>query len=231
MGAEGAQVRIDGIEDAADFVVDVCDVALEARRGRVEAKRTEIPLRVVEHHIPHERQTQLDVRALVRSRPGHPLHPAAGTRFAARRQAGIKLLAFGIARTSPDLAHRSHLGAGQTVGRIAGFALQQSGIEMAAPRIVQHAVFHAVEHVASGVDHVGQHLHFMGRKPAVALHRLRDPDVSAGVVPGEPVGRIARHDAVEIGGIALHFGERLLAAERTALEIGMQPAPRCNKPG
>ena len=41
-------------------------------------------------------------------------------------------------------------------------------------------------------------------------------------MPGVPVGRIARNDAVEIGGIALHFGERLLATEGTALEIGMR---------
>src|SRR5665213_1219241 len=62
----------------------------------------------------------------------------------------------------------------------------------------------------------------MGRQPAVALDRIRYPNVSAGVVARKPVGRVACDDAIEIGRIALHFRQRLLAAKGTTLEIGMR---------
>ncbi len=92
---------------------------------------------------------------------------------------------------------------------------------MAAARIVQHSVFHAVQRVALVVHSVRKNMDFAGRNVTVACHGERRPEVAADIVMGPVIGWIAGDDAVKIGRVPLRFNHRLMAALGTSGEISV----------
>src|SRR5437868_11057763 len=90
---------------------------------------------------------------------------------------------------------------------------------MATPRVVQNAIFDAVERIERVVDGFGNQRHFCGGNVAVSLHGARGPEMAAGVVARPVIRRVARDDAVEIARVTLRFDEGLVSALRAAVEI------------
>ena len=108
-----------------------------------------IPGGIVEHHVLEELRAKSVHEAALGRRTGDPDGPTAEFALAPRSVAG-KYPAVGIVASGVKLLQRGHLRRGQTGVRFGRLACQHRGIEMAARRVFDDAVFHPVQLVAGG---------------------------------------------------------------------------------
>jgi hypothetical protein len=101
--------------------------------------------------------------------------------------------------------------------------LQRRRIEIAAARILEHAIGDAIERVTGAVDRGPDEFRLRGAElgAAGAVERVDHPEVRADFMVCLVVIRITGDDAVVVGRIALRFHQRFLAALRAADEITM----------
>ena len=126
-----------------------------------------------------------------------------------------------IAAAGVQLLQRGYLRRRQATVRLGALAKKHAGIEVAARRVFDHAILHAIERVASsqrGGLNGGQ---LLRRNVAVLVAQQRQ------LVPGRVrqqvrpiVGGRAGDDAVVIVGVALRFHQGLAAAVGAGAEIG-----------
>ena len=180
----------------------------------VVVQRQRIPVGIPHHEVA------IDVdRVSDRLRAGRrgPSQLAAGKQ---RREHQLALACFSRRCRScarPPPAVRSDSSASASVAIL---ALHDLRIELAAGRILEHAVLHAIEQVALRHDRIVQHRVLGRRQEAriVLVRRVPDPEL-----PGRLLRRVDRRragdDAVEIVGESLCGGQGLAAAGRAAVEV------------
>src|SRR5215510_313174 len=132
---EGAQVRIDGVEQLREVRVGIIEVA-------VEIERSVIPVWIVVHHELEE--------LISRAEDVRPSRVSAPTALAAAHQARIDLLAGSrLARPFVNLFQRVDLRCRQAgIGVLTDPAQKARRLKGAAKRIIEHAVDDAIERVA-----------------------------------------------------------------------------------
>ena len=216
--AQTAEVRAVGIERRTHLLQRELEIG-------VEVERPEVPVGLLEHHVLEEAVGREPVEAGERLAAGHPgLPSAAGAVLASGHETRKDDLAGRVAGAGPDVPDRLDLPRREAVGAVpARRAGERAGVEVARPRVVEHAVLQPVDRVAGGVHGVGQQWDLARREVAVRLAQRRErvPQVRPRVEARPVVGRIAGDDAVEVVRVALGFHQPLLAPLRAADIVGV----------
>ena len=209
--------------ERAEILVDrghVRQLLLRVGEIAFPVDRAVVPVRIVKQPVLEEADAHRFLRIHDVGAPA--LSRRVAEPFAAARPAGENLLAgLRVLDAVVGLLRRLDLRGGQAARLVAVLAQQLRRIEMATARIVDDAVLEAVDAVARFDRRPGQQRQLGLRNDRLAVLVVRrDPRVQEGErLPDAVVRRIAGDDAVVVVGIALRFGQRLLAAGGAADEI------------